>query len=1131
MEGASRYEIVDTIAGGDFAAVYRARDRELGREVAIKQIHQQFLTDERQLARYWQEAQLLASLQHPNILTIYDIVRPKGWLILELMRGNLQPATQSDGIDLDFLRIALSGILSALQFLHSNGVIHGDIKPSNMLVDQQGRVKLGDFGLARRASNEGGSLLKGTTKYMAPELVSAQFGPVGPASDLYSLGFSAYELMCGAQFESLFPGLSSFGRDKQIAWMMWHAAPDRNLPQITRVLEGVPDDLARVVQRLVIKDQAQRYQSAKDVLWDLRVDPRAAALGQGPPESDPALEAAKAEAAKRKRRMRYVAMLAAAFSVMLCILMLLPGKPPPKPTGPIEYRGVITDVFPSEWVFHIALAEDGKPKDIKLNQYAHIFVNDAPQLLRDLRAHDQVVVTERQEAGRSIKEVRAFRPETAQGQIKEVKADQRRVTLATDEGEGKSRELVIVVPKDLKINFNGQIQLAGRPVALADLQPGDRVVVHHLGKETGREATEFAAERVVADKGAIGAVKTDAAKKQQSLTLNVGTDAKPQLVEFPFAPACEITINGRRLINDQVLTPADLKPGDKATVAHDTRIVKVDAHRIITDTGTIDSVQGDALDVICTGGDKATRFKVGEKCAITFNAESVKLSDLRSGDTVEIKHESIDRKNAEAISILAQRSVDRARWAIVIGIRDYEDRSVSRPEYAVADAKLLHDELVGRYQVPADQVALLTDESRARLEQSIPERLGRAGTDGKLLLYFAGQAYKDDSGKVYLAPKDFDLKQMDATGLALQWLVDELEKCPAAEKLLLLDCSRAGRGADLALEPSTAEMLHSLKAAPGRGPLRTVTAIASCKAGQRGVDWPQQQHGLFAWLVAQGYAGAADKNLDHRVEPTELFGYLQDAMTAAGGQLKAAQTPELFLPDARPPRLSEEAKTAIRKLAAHLRLERLNLEEAESDYTAAAAAADKEVEPRLLFGLIMLKQSQRDAKQREVVLKGFDDLKAQHPDLLLPLQATAWVRFDKRSYQVGINELTALMSKIPAPKKAGDSYPDDVQRIFYWTGQLREFAVISADEARRPSANSLGSLDAAANARGPEAQRLYGEGRAKSQAVYADFEKRIAGADSEANAARLKIERRRMVHYVDFPFEQSAQRILGGLDE
>ena len=211
------------------------------------------------MARYWQEAQLLASLQHPNIVTIYDIVRSRGWLILELMRGSLKQAAQGEPIDLDFLRVVLCRKPQRLALPAQNGVIHGDVKPSNLLVDWLNRVKLGDFGLARRASNEEGSLLKGTTKYMAPELIHPQFGPVGPASDLYSLGFSAYELMCGAQFESLFPGLGAFGRDKQIAWMMWHAAADRKLPEISKVLQGVPDDLARVIQKMVVKDPARRY--------------------------------------------------------------------------------------------------------------------------------------------------------------------------------------------------------------------------------------------------------------------------------------------------------------------------------------------------------------------------------------------------------------------------------------------------------------------------------------------------------------------------------------------------------------------------------------------------------------------------------------------------------------------------------------------------------------------------------------------------------------------------------------------------------------------------------------------------------------------------------------------------------
>ena len=107
MQSTPRYEILNSIASGDFATVYRARDRELGREVAVKQIHQQFLSNPRQTERYWREAQLLASLQHPNILTIYDIVRPRGWLILELMRGNLGQSIQAGPLDLDFLRVAL----------------------------------------------------------------------------------------------------------------------------------------------------------------------------------------------------------------------------------------------------------------------------------------------------------------------------------------------------------------------------------------------------------------------------------------------------------------------------------------------------------------------------------------------------------------------------------------------------------------------------------------------------------------------------------------------------------------------------------------------------------------------------------------------------------------------------------------------------------------------------------------------------------------------------------------------------------------------------------------------------------------------------------------------------------------
>ena len=137
-----RYERLEKIAAGSFAVVYRGRDRELRRDVAIKQIHAQFLADGQQLTNYWQEAQLLASLPHPHVLTIYDIVRSRGWLVLERMHGSLERECHGEGIDLDYLRAVLRDCLQALRFLHANGVIHGDVKPSNLLLDAQGRVKV-----------------------------------------------------------------------------------------------------------------------------------------------------------------------------------------------------------------------------------------------------------------------------------------------------------------------------------------------------------------------------------------------------------------------------------------------------------------------------------------------------------------------------------------------------------------------------------------------------------------------------------------------------------------------------------------------------------------------------------------------------------------------------------------------------------------------------------------------------------------------------------------------------------------------------------------------------------------------------------------------------------------------------
>ncbi len=1124
MDPSQRYEIVDTIASGDFAVVYRARDLELGRAVAVKQIHAQYLSNPQQLARYWQEAQLLASLQHPNILTVYDVVRPRGWLILELMQRSLKLETEGDGIDLVALRRVLIDCAEALRFLHANGVIHGDIKPSNLLLSAQGRIAVGDFGLARRASSEQGSLLKGTTKYMAPELVSNQFGPVGPASDLYSLGFTAYELMCGKQFDNLFPGLSSFGRDRQIAWMMWHAAADRRLPQIGKVLEGVPGDLAHVIERLTVKDQSRRYQSAEDVLRDLRLGDH----GVAPPpvQEDAEARAASEAAARKKKRMRIGAIAALACSLALSVVMLIPrGEAPPPPAPPEPGRGVVRNVLVGERRLVIEATQDGSVEELDFRPGDRFFVNDRELTLRDLAPGDEVEVSEfRDESGRRIKEVRATRPVGHVGIVAEVKPEDATFTLAVTEGDEKDEKLIIHVPDELPIAFNGKPERNGRPVVLADLQVDDRVAARHKGAPTGRIATELSVTRVVETEGILREVSAE----RKELVVASGPAETPTLVRLPLADKVDVTINGRRDLDQKLLRPADLKPGDKVTVAHDTRVTRVDAYRILGTGGTIEQVHVDAgaMDVATAGTGRATSFRIGPRCSITLSGQPAELADLRRGDEVDITHDDPGAASPEPIAIVARRPPDAHRWALLVANQEFDDRRLSPLKHPVADARLLRDTLTSRYKVPATQTLLLGDESLVRLEQGIPDFLRRLGPADQLLVYFAGHAYQDDQGAVFLAPKNFDFLRMDVTGLPLQWLVDQLEACTAGEKLLLLDTAQAGTGADLKRQPSAAEIIGTLKAPPGRAPLRTVTVVAGTSAGQRGLTLDDGTRGLFAAALAESYAGAADKNRDTRIEPTELFAYLNEAMPREAAKLSAAQTPHLALPDDRPPRLTEDAKKGIRRLAGHLRSARPDREAIDADYAAASELAGKELEPRLLYGLLLLK-----ARDREKTVPHFEELRLEDPELLLPLEAMAWVQFDTRRYPAGVVQLAELVGRIPVPQKETDGYDAHTLGLFTWVGRLREFAASAGSDTWQVPAETLDQLDAAVAQHGYDARQAFEQGRAAVKKVVADFDNRIATADTDATASRLRIDRRQLVHYASFPFDAEVARILAGLDQ
>ena len=225
-------------------------------------------------------------------------------------------------------------------------------------------------------------------------------------------------------------------------------------------------------------------------------------------------------------------------------------------------------------------------------------------------------------------------------------------------------------------------------------------------------------------------------------------------------------------------------------------------------------------------------------------------------------------------------------------------------------------------------------------------------------------------------------------------------------------------------------------------------------------------------------------------------------------------------------------------MATLLRQEKLTKEQVAEVYEAAGTAAGKEIEPRLLYALLMLKQKEPTEKERKEradnVIKLCQEISAEHAELALPAQLMAWVQFEKHRYQTSIDELSQMVSKIPPPKTPADLYPELTQRIFRWAGQLREFASMVPANQRPPSEDSLKALDAAVAERGADALRAYDQGREKTRGIDADYDSRINEADAAGDkptAAKFKVERRQLSNYVTYPFDDGGKSVLSTVDQ
>jgi len=270
------YAIVAPLGAGGMGEVYRAKDLRLGREVALKLLPAEVASSANRLARFEREARTVAGLNHPNIITLYSIEDHDGlhFLTMELVEGEtLSTLVAPGGLQLPKLLELAIPLADALVAAHERGVIHRDLKPGNVMVTRQGRVKVLDFGLAKmmdaggavdatRTATAKGTLsgegqVLGTLLYMAPEQVRGEV--VDARSDLFSLGIMLYELATGRR---PFAG----GSPAEVASSILRDTPE----PLAQVRPDFPEDLDRIVGRCLEKEPRARFQTALDVGNDLR---------------------------------------------------------------------------------------------------------------------------------------------------------------------------------------------------------------------------------------------------------------------------------------------------------------------------------------------------------------------------------------------------------------------------------------------------------------------------------------------------------------------------------------------------------------------------------------------------------------------------------------------------------------------------------------------------------------------------------------------------------------------------------------------------------------------------------------------------------------------------------------------
>lgn len=261
------YEVIEELGRGGMAIVYRARERTLEREVAIKVLPAHYTFDESFVDRFQRESRIAAQLEHPHIVPVYRVGRSGRviFFVMKLLRGQslAERLSERGCLPVAEVRRILLEIASALGYAARRGVVHRDIKPDNIMLDDDGRCVVTDFGIARSASDQrltATGMSVGTPRYMSPEQARAK--PLDGRSDLYSLGIVAYQCLVGQ---------TPFDGDDAFAILMDHIRAPVPRPALRSDDEW---ELFAVIERMLAKDPDDRFASADELI---------AALGAGAP--------------------------------------------------------------------------------------------------------------------------------------------------------------------------------------------------------------------------------------------------------------------------------------------------------------------------------------------------------------------------------------------------------------------------------------------------------------------------------------------------------------------------------------------------------------------------------------------------------------------------------------------------------------------------------------------------------------------------------------------------------------------------------------------------------------------------------------------------------------------------------